>query len=341
MVLISNTETTRIFVKDQSYVGAARRTVREFAEAVGLSGEPLEKLSILASEIASNLAKHASNGGEILLSDASGSAGKAVRLISIDRGPGIDDVESVLIDGVSSTQTLGAGLGALKRLSDSFEINSTPGLGTAVICSVSQHGRKQQPVSGERFEIGWLSVPHPSEARCGDAVAFAESDELFSILVVDALGHGDEAADVSQRAAKCFQADPFDNTVAIVERIHQELLGSRGAVLAVVHLHNFQDKLNFAGVGNISSRIFMRYSNKGCASSQGVVGGKLGSVKEYEHEWGAGAALLLYSDGIKSSAQIECSSPRSPYMLAAEVYRDCSRLNDDATVVVVKDKRGH
>ena len=49
-----------------------------------------------------------------------------------DDGPGIGDLERALADGYSTAGGLGQGLGAVRRLSDEFEIASRPGGGTRV-----------------------------------------------------------------------------------------------------------------------------------------------------------------------------------------------------------------
>lgn len=340
MVLTSNLPGTRIVVKDHSYVGVARRCVREFAESTGLTGEPLSKLNLLASEMATNLAKHAENGGEIFVYDISNEKGKAIRLLCLDRGPGIANVEEALIDGVSSTSTLGGGLGALKRMSDSFEISSVPGKGTIISCAVFQKTPDKKAVrSNDNISVGLILAPHPNEKRCGDTISLSLSEQISSILIVDALGHGEAAADVSELAASVFQQSPFEDVETIVTRIHRELGGTRGAALALAQIFHYRDKLAFVGVGNISARVFMKYQNRGCASVQGIVGGQISSLKKYEYDWGPNASLLMYSDGIKSAAMLEESTVRSAQMLAAEIYRDFARLNDDTSVVVARDSR--
>lgn len=340
MVLISNPHTLRIHVKDQSYVGQARRCAEEFAEQISVPQDVLSRLSIVVSEMASNLAKHADGGGEILLYDASGKDCKALRVYSIDRGPGIADLDCMLVDGVSSTNTLGGGFGALKRMSDSFEIVSEPGKGTCVLCTLSndQSLLKARQLR-EPVDIGYVSVPHPKETRCGDTVALAFSESVTSILLVDGLGHGPEAADTACVAAEVFQTAAFDCPRATVEKISKNLAGSRGAALALVQILHCQDKLLFVGVGNIAGNLLLRYGKKGCPSVQGIVGAQMGNLKEYSFDWSPGNGLLMYSDGLKSSADVQCFSARSASLLAAEAYRDFARGNDDATAVVVKDRR--
>lgn len=342
MVLTAGKSSLRIAVADQSYVGTVRRAIKEKAAEAGLSGERLEKLSILSTELATNLAKHASGGGEIFFFDESTDNSAVVRLLAIDRGPGIENLDEALQDGVSSKNTLGGGMGALRRLSDSVEISSVPGKGTVIQCLVSQivQGRTKANTAEKLpvLEVGFISAPHPAETACGDGVAVKVMDKMASILVTDGLGHGEGAAEASRRAVEMFRQSPFDDPTSLVSRIHSELATTRGAALALAQIDLISDRLTFVGVGNITARVYSRYSSFGCVSIQGIVGGSLGRLKPYEYEWSSGARLLMYSDGIVSAAKLGERTISSANMTAAEIYRDFCRLNDDATVVVVKSK---
>jgi anti-sigma regulatory factor (Ser/Thr protein kinase) len=341
MVLTANTSTVRLCVSDDSYIGTARRSVRARAAEIGLSGAALDKLDILSTELGSNLCKYAASGREILCIDASVGDAKAVTMVSVDRGPGIADVDKALADGVSTRQTLGAGLGSLKRLSDIFEISSAVGKGTIVISTVYESSAKSERSKSQRLlDTAWISVPHPAEQMCGDGVSVCRSDHRTSFLVVDGLGHGADAADASRQARSAFEQSPFEDARKIVARINTELSGSRGAALAITQIEQRSNTLNYVGVGNITSRVYAYYSSTGCVSTQGIVGEKIGTPVEYTYDWAPGSILLMHSDGIKSSATLEAGKTgKSALMLAAEIYRDYYRGNDDATVVVSIDKR--
>jgi anti-sigma regulatory factor (Ser/Thr protein kinase) len=337
MELTIRSTTPRIFVSDQSFVGSARRAVRDLAEQAGLQSDLLAKLDLVSTELATNLAKHAAGGGELLFFDASKGESKAVQLLSVDRGPGIADIEDVFIDGNSSKGTLGAGLGSIKRLSDSCEFSSTLGKGTVVLCTISQAPKRNS--IEQTLEVAAISTPHFAETNSGDGVSISYSDDATSILVVDGLGHGNEAAHAAEIAARIFGESPFDSPASLVDRIHNNLVGTRGIAMALVQIDRLLDKLTFIGVGNITGRVYTRYASKGCVSVQGIVGGRMPSAKEFCYDWEPGASLLLYSDGIKSAAVLPEVQSKSALLEAAEIYRDFSRTNDDTTVVVVRDKR--
>jgi serine/threonine-protein kinase RsbT len=114
--------------------------VRMFALRVGLSARAAEELALAASELASNVVRHADSGSLELRRVASPRA--HVLMICRDRGPGIRDPKAALKDGYSGGRMLppdaprhhglGRGLGAIERLVDELCIESTLDVGTTV-----------------------------------------------------------------------------------------------------------------------------------------------------------------------------------------------------------------
>src|SRR6476659_4969935 len=60
-------------------------------------------------------------------------------MISNFEGPGMIDVSRMVTDGVSTKNTLGQGLGAMKRLSDVFQVYSQKEWGTIILVRVYVH----------------------------------------------------------------------------------------------------------------------------------------------------------------------------------------------------------
>lgn len=112
-------------------VVVARQHVRKAAQDIGLSLVDQTKVVTAASELARNTVTHG-GGGEMRLALLNDGSRRGVRLTFEDRGPGIPDIELALKDGYTTGPGLGLGLGGARRLSDEFEITSTPGQGTRV-----------------------------------------------------------------------------------------------------------------------------------------------------------------------------------------------------------------
>ena len=108
-----------------------RQAVREHAVQQGFSLVDQTKLVTAASELGRNVIDYG-GGGEVSINAVANGARRGVRLLFVDQGPGIADIELALRDGYTTGGGLGLGLGGAKRLCNEFSIESTPGAGTRV-----------------------------------------------------------------------------------------------------------------------------------------------------------------------------------------------------------------
>jgi len=121
----------RLTIRSSEDIVAVRQRVRALAVEIGLGLVDQTKVVTAASELARNTLIHGGGGWAVLdLVEKLGRRG--VRLTFEDNGPGIADVDRALQDGFSTGSGLGLGLGGAKRLSNEFEITSTPGAGTKI-----------------------------------------------------------------------------------------------------------------------------------------------------------------------------------------------------------------
>ena len=114
---------------DRSYQGLVRSELKKLAETAGFHGHRLGETEIVIAEITSNLVKHAAKGGDIL-ARVINSPSRGIEFIAIDDGPGMLKPLKMMEDGLSTSNTLGQGLGAIRRLSNEFDLYSIPRWGT-------------------------------------------------------------------------------------------------------------------------------------------------------------------------------------------------------------------
>jgi serine/threonine-protein kinase RsbT len=108
-----------------------RHALRETMVTMKFSLIDQTKMVTAASELARNTLRYA-NGGEVHLECIHEPARHGVRLVFIDQGPGIANVDQAMQDGYTTGGGLGLGLGGAKRLADAFELDTEPGRGTKV-----------------------------------------------------------------------------------------------------------------------------------------------------------------------------------------------------------------
>ncbi len=109
----------------------ARQAGREAALRLGFSRTDATFIATAISEIARNITTYATRG-EICITTVRRGGRSGVKVVAMDHGPGIPNLELALRDGYTSGKGLGLGLPGARRLMDEFDIESRPGNGTTV-----------------------------------------------------------------------------------------------------------------------------------------------------------------------------------------------------------------
>jgi anti-sigma regulatory factor (Ser/Thr protein kinase) len=327
-----------IRVTDPTHAGEARRYAAIFAEDANLGERERGSLAIVVTEMATNLVKHAGNG-TIVVDAVAQNGSSGVRVLGLDKGPGIRDLGAALRDGYSTTGTGGNGLGAIKRLSNAFDIHTSPGMGTAVLAEFWP--QKRISTHASPIEVGVVSVPIKGEDCCGDGWGLRKASDSMLLMVVDGLGHGILASEAARAAESVFTASHTDSPTPILQDSHDALRKTRGAAMAIAALHLERQLVSFAGVGNIGGSIVKPGATRGMASHNGTLGHHLHRIQEFTFPWDADSILVMYSDGLKSGWDL---SPypgiwnKHPGLIAGMLYRDFARDRDDVTVLVAKNR---
>lgn len=334
-------QSIRIEVEDQSQIAGARRTARKMALDMGFDDNRAEQVAIVVTEACTNLLKHATRG-EVLLSATDGGETCDLECLAIDRGPGMSNLDQCLADGYSTAATPGQGLGAIRRLSDVSDFYSVPGKGTLLLACWSPG--PPPPFHADiapRLRLGAVSVSRRGEDVCGDSWGAEQTEEISTILVADGLGHGYEAGLASKEAVRILHAHADLTPMPLLERVHLALRSSRGAAVAVARIDRVRGKLTFCGVGNISAQIYAgSRAGQQLISVNGTAGHQTQRIREFSYPWPSKGMLVLHSDGLTTAAGLEgqpAVALREPSLIAGVLYRDFSRGQDDATVVVARE----
>ena len=323
-------------MEEASQPGEARRIAVEMARRLGFDEAARGRVALIVTEAGTNLVKHA-QGGELVLRPA----GDALEVLALDRGPGMADVGRFLVDGVSTAGSPGLGLGSIARLSGPLEIESVPGVGTAMLIRLAAAGAAA-PTPGA-LGLGVVCLPYPGESECGDSWAAEDRDGRSILLVADGLGHGPQAADASRGAVAAFHERADLPPAELIRSIHGPLRGTRGAALAIASVDPARREVRFAGVGNISGSIHAPGESRSInlVSHNGTVGHEMRKVQEFTYPWPDGALLVLHSDGLATHWRLDRYpglASRHPGLVAGVLYRDARRGRDDVTVLATRDR---
>ncbi len=341
-------------VHDSTRVRDVRVAAGAAARHAGLAEDRVAAAELVATELATNLLKHA--GGGYILLDLVGPPAPAygderislVQIVAVDHGPGMTDTAVALRDGYSTTASLGAGLGTCLRTADDFGLHSTPGRGTIVMARIgARPGRDTPGPHPAPFPVraGGVNLPFASGEYSGDDWACIRTGDRVTLLLADGLGHGPQAARASSAAVEELRRAPHLPPADLLRRLNGALRGTRGAAVAVAQLDIAAAQLSFAGVGNAGARLRRGDSWHGLVSRPGIVGAHLPAHLPHHREtWTDDCLLVLHSDGLPSrwspGPAAHAPSTPDPAVIAASIVRDASSparpVRDDTAVVVLR-----
>ena len=324
-------------IQEASQVGEARRAATSMAARLGFDETGRGRVALVVTEAASNLVKHG-GGGLLVLRALAGGPRRGLEVLALDKGAGMADVRRCLADGYSTAGSPGTGLGAIGRLCETYDIDSHPGAGTALLAQL--WASPPGPVdSREPMELGALSVPYPGERDCGDSWAACEREGKTLLIVADGLGHGTQAATASREAVRVFLERAGLPPAELIRAIHDALRDTRGAAVAVAEADPARSLVTFAGLGNIAGAVIPPGVGKAqnLVSHNGTAGHEMRKVQEFTYAWTPEAALVLHSDGLATHWRLDRYPRPGVPAPVADRRRPVSRLQPGARR---RDRRG-
>ncbi|MDX3660113.1 ATP-binding protein/SpoIIE family protein phosphatase [Streptomyces sp. ID05-26A] len=323
-------------VEETAQVGRIRRTATSLAERLGFTATRTAEIGLAATEIGTNLHKHARQG-VVLVRTVRGVEDSAVEIVALDRGPGISDLALAWEDGHSTTGTLGVGLGTVARLATSCAMSSRLGLGTALVARFAPVLR-WAPEWGEERAAG-VTRPISGEDVCGDAYAFCRSADRMTLMMCDGSGHGPLAAAASDAAVRLFREQPFLPPDQMVALLHKALRGTRGGAVAVADVDLIARTVRFCGLGNIAAAVLGEGRKTGMISVPGVAGHQARTIRTFDYALPEKAVVVLHSDGLTERWGPDHGSDLvndPPVLIAATLLREAGVRKDDACVLVAR-----
>jgi len=189
--------------------------------------------------------------------------------------------------------------------------------------------------------IAWgvASRALPGEVVCGDLHLIKPIPDGVLLAVVDGLGHGDEARTAAKTAIAVLESHAEEPPTMLVNRCHEALMRTRGAVLTVAALRSFEDELTWLGVGNVEA-ILLRADRRAKASDRvllrsGLVGYQLPRLRASTLPLAPDDLLIFATDGIDAGFAEGVDRSESPQQLADDILERHFKGHDDALVLVV------
>lgn len=319
--------TAAVTLSDQSQVGEARRLVAGVSAGLGFDDTTAGQASLVATEAAGNVVRHG-GGGELLVRALPSRTG--LELLALDRGPGIADVSRAMEDGHSTGGTSGTGLGAMRRLSTTFELYTRSTQGTMALMQLGQKPERA---------LGVVNRPYPGETECGDVWDVEDRPFGLRLLIADGLGHGPQARESALLAAKG-ASNGRETPQRALEEAHLPARAGRGAAMAVADVDLRTREIRYAGIGNIAALVIdPSGASRSLVSMNGTIGQGTVRVRPFAYPFEYGSVFVMFSDGLATHWTMDAHPGllvRHPALIAGLLYRDYWRRRDDVTVLVLR-----
>lgn len=302
--MVTRTEIKTIGVHSQADSLRVQLSAKKLAEEAGFDTVGAGEIAIAASELAVNLAVHQTLNGRIVFAVLEEGNNRGLELQSLDDGPGIADIRLALLDGYSNRESLGVGLGAVSRLMDEFEIQSSTEaergtVGTQIVSRKWLHKSDLHVLKTQtQMQFSSINRPLSGEQVSGDAVYLHQCQNSHLVALIDGLGHGPKAHAAAMAAVEALDKNFQKELSDLFGAVHQACRGTRGVAISVCRIDGDAKTLHYAGVGNVSTRVFFTGAKPfHPTNTNGIVGRRLHRVKVYDYPWEKGL-LIMHSDGL-------------------------------------------
>ena len=208
----------------------------------------------------------------------------------------------------------------------------------------------QRSVRSCPLAFGVATRPRGFDQANGDTFVVQQWAESALVGIIDGLGHGQFAHRAAQTARRYVETH-FDQPLDQVFRgTGRACRATRGVVMALARFDWGEGRLTFASLGNILVRVFPRAEPFHFVIRRGVIGLNAPAVVVTEHAWPLDHVFVLHSDGVSThwgwndfpawtDPRPASGYPGAPpaATMAQELLRTKAKVEDDATVIVVRN----
>ena len=129
----------------------------------------------------------------------------------------------------------------------------------------------------------------------------------------------------------------------LIQRCHQRLAQTRGAVVSIASIDTVRNLLTWIGVGNVTGVLVRqpvsdKWEREYLHLRGGIVGYRLPPLRQFQTSIQRGDLLIFVSDGIRSGFLDNAVFHHPPQIMAEAILEQHSRGTDDAMVLVARYK---
>ena len=187
-----------------------------------------------------------------------------------------------------------------------------------------EHSSSIRPCLGERLS--------------GDAVVIRPLEQGLFVAIVDVLGHGPEAHELTHVIDAYLARYGTSEVSGLMMRLHQHLKGTRGAAVGLCAIDAATGRIDYVGIGNTAMRRFGKAETR-LVSQGGVLGQNMRTPRPQTLQLEPGDLIVLYTDGVSdrfTSADYPGVLHHAPKEVASNIVQRFGKNHDDAACIAVR-----
>ena len=190
----------------------------------------------------------------------------------------------------------------------------------------------------ELLEHASLIRPCRGEYLSGDTVVTRPLEQGLFVAIVDVLGHGPEAHELTHVIDAYLARYGTSDVFGLMTRLHQYLQGTRGAAVGLCAINAATGHLDYAGIGNTTLRRFGKAETR-LVSQDGVLGQNMRTPRLQTIQLEPGDLVVLYTDGVSdrfSADDYPGVLHHAPQEVASNIVQRFGKDHDDAACIAVR-----
>ena len=302
-------------VQTEADVALARYRSGEAAVQLGFSGQRRAEVRLIASELARNHLDHTTSCGYIHITGQLIDAMPVLTIASLDRGPGIADLNDVLQGaegGYQSDTGLGTGLASVMRLADRFSccsgadsrhgcLGRTEGQeGTVIVARCYPQPQHVSFFNSNEIDLAALICGHSETLPCGDGIFVCSDNRFLRMVLVDSPGKGrgrGETELIGSMLAELNLVWPPDH---VMESLAEIFVAEPATAVLVLRIDRLLGEVRCCRAGDIGIHLLLDGTLVELPEPLLVEQGGLIRGTDTLFKVAGAVSGLLYSDGIRA-----------------------------------------
>ena len=193
------------------------------------------------------------------------------------------------------------------------------------------------------FDYFYSIQPCLGQRVSGDAAVVEYTERWVFMAIIDALGHGAKAHQVSRLAKDYLEKYWSQDVCQTLQQLHHHLKGSLGAAVGLGAMDLATARFAYTGIGNTTIRILRRRDGESNSprlySAEGIVGSYIPHPVEQTAILDSADLILMYSDGVQEDFSLQ-NYPSiftdDVMTISRKIVRKYGKNYDDATCIALK-----